>query len=409
MGPIRKDGWLWSPEVPLRGAFSQKSAGQGATYGPIPGGGAGPLLPLFTEFAEGVVADLRPALPVAAGSALADALAGQWRGLAAGTDVEDLSAALATALLAAGLGSETAVALNFRMVGRVLDRVDGPSLADAQIANAVALAAVEATIAALSAAGHADRRRDGLADTADAVVEGARQTEEQSSAASGAASMVVMNVRMVSGMMGEVARGMGVIGGQVAESQGCAGRAMAEANKTCDRLGQLAEAVVQIASTAELIRRIAKQTNLLALNATIEAARAGEAGRGFSVVAGEVKDLAKQTARATEGISSQLETIREASQHVAESVSVVHDSFDGIQEMVDRIASSLGDQVNCVTTITSYAQEAAESVESIAETLDRVAAFAVTTVERVTLLREAIGGETNAIGEERDHAPDDVE
>ncbi len=85
-----------------------------------------------------------------------------------------------------------------------------------------------------------------------------------------------------------------------------------------------------------------------------------------------------------------METIREASLHVAETVEVVHASFDGIHGLVERIATSVDEQVSSLATITSFAQEAAESAEGIAETLDRVAAFAGATVERVTLLRDAI-------------------
>ena len=102
-----------------------------------------------------------------------------------------------------------------------------------------------------------------------------------------------------------------------------AGEAVEQARKTNDRVGELAKAATRIGDVVELINTIAGQTNLLALNATIEAARAGEAGRGFAVVASEVKALAIQTAKATEEISSQIQSIQAATGEAVSAIQAI--------------------------------------------------------------------------------------
>ncbi len=319
------------------------------------------------------------------GFALARALARQWRALAAKRDAARETADVAQCLSAVGLPAGTAAAIDFRLVHWVLDRATtGASRPDE------ALAAAAAAVIHASAPEAAAPLDPSLVEIAAAVAEGTRQTQEESSSASGSATMVVMNVRMVWGMMGEILRGMGDVNVHVTDSQKCTAEAVAEVGKTAARIDQLAEAVARIAATAQLIKGIAHQTNLLALNATIEAARAGEAGKGFSVVAVEVKNLAKQTARATEDIATNLGTIREAAGHVAESVDVVNGSFNQIHALVDDMAASVAEYGNSLETISSFTRDAAGSVEGIIETLDRIAEIANTTGEKVAVLQDAI-------------------
>jgi len=224
-------------------------------------------------------------------------------------------------------------------------------------------------------------------DTAELVrelVEGARISERQSSAASNTASNVVMNVRMVSGMMGEMVRGIGEVKAFVRQSAEAAGRAAAESAKTTGRIELLTRAVNQIAATARLISKIAQKTNMLSLNAAIEAARAGEAGRGFAVVAGEVQSLAEQTARATEDINQELRSIRTANVELAASIAAVNSEFANIQTAVAGVTTAIQEYDGALTTITEYAGQAADSVEGIATLLDQAAAAAHATVEKFT-------------------------
>jgi len=211
----------------------------------------------------------------------------------------------------------------------------------------------------------------------------ASQTETECSAAANTASTVVMNVRMVAGMMGEMLHGIAEVKSRVAESQQCALDAKSRAQAAVERVVILTKVVDQIASTADLINRIASQTNMLALNATIEAARAGEAGRGFAVVASEVKNLSKQTAQATESVNQQLASVRQANDEVVVAVEAVSRNLETIQSLVTAVAASVNEQTASIDTIKDYAKEAADGVEGIGTTLDRIAEMAHLTSEKV--------------------------
>src|SRR5436190_2115279 len=147
------------------------------------------------------------------------------------------------------------------------------------------------------------------AGTLSSTAERAREITTMVAAASEEASA---NVQSVASATEEMTTSIHEIGRQVQESAGIAGEAVSQAQKTNGRIGELAKAAMHIGDVIELINTIAEQTNLLALNATIEAARAGEAGRGFAVVASEVKALAAQTAKATGEISQYIVGIQDS-------------------------------------------------------------------------------------------------
>jgi methyl-accepting chemotaxis protein len=215
------------------------------------------------------------------------------------------------------------------------------------------------------------------------VLAESQRTAEESASASSQASSVVMSVRMVHGMMGEMMRGIDAVETHVSESRRRILKASGESNKAQETVAKLSRAVDAIASTANLIDRIASATNMLALNATIEAARAGELGRGFTVVANEVKSLAQQTAQATEGVQQQLETIRQAKREVMESVGVLNENLTNIQAQVDAVSAAVSEHNSSLGTVSGFAKEAADTVEGIAATLDRIAEAARTTSERI--------------------------
>ncbi|TAN44186.1 MAG: hypothetical protein EPN26_16915 [Rhodospirillales bacterium] len=317
-----------------------------------------------------------------------------WKALASDAPAEAALEVLTASARDASLGLKQLAATNAQMTTKLLEQSASKlSSVEEAVDTAAAINGISArclgalieTLLSAEGAGSSVRCSE-MTDTVNIIVDGAKHTSDEAGTASGNASMVVMNVRMVTGMMGEVARGMDDINARVAKSRESADEAIAESGRTNQRITQLTATVSQIASVAKLIKEIAHHTNLLALNATIEAARAGDAGRGFAVVAKEVKDLASQTAKATEEINLQLATINDATNQVVRSVSVVNESFSTIHQLVDGISGSVQNQSQLFETIRSCSNEAADSVEEIAGTLDRIVEFASTTAEKAGVL-----------------------
>lgn len=139
-----------------------------------------------------------------------------------------------------------------------------------------------------------------------------------------------------------------------------------EAHHSCDELRSLS---LKIASIVKLIGSISSQTNLLALNATIEAARAGEAGKGFAVVANEVKELAKQTAAATDDISQKIEAIQADTKAAVSAINEISDIISQINDLQVTIASSVEEQAATTNEIARNAGEAARGSTAISASI----------------------------------------
>jgi methyl-accepting chemotaxis protein len=199
----------------------------------------------------------------------------------------------------------------------------------------------------------------------------AETTASGSSAMAGAAGSASTNVQTVAAAAEELSASIGEITRQVSDAARIAGRAVEEARRTDGTVQGLADGARKIGDVVRLISDIAGQTNLLALNATIEAARAGEAGKGFAVVASEVKNLAAQTAKATEEIAGQIEAIQGSTEQAVAAIGTIGKVIDEIATIASAIAAAVEQQGAATAEIARNVQQAAAGT---AEVSDRVAA-----------------------------------
>ena len=167
--------------------------------------------------------------------------------------------------------------------------------------------------------------------------------------------------------------------------------AVGQARTTNDRVSELSKAAARIGDVVELINTIAGQTNLLALNATIEAARAGEAGKGFAVVANEVKELAQETAKATEDIARRVEAIQADTAGATTAISGIAAIISQINDFQLTIASAVEEQGATTAEMNRSVSEAATGSSEIAGTISGVATAAAMTTEGVSQTRMAAG------------------
>ena len=207
------------------------------------------------------------------------------------------------------------------------------------------------------------------------------QTQSASSAVAGAAEQASANVQTVSASTEEMAASTKEIAQQIAYSTSATQRAVEAGDKASTMVAELAGMSERISAIVGVISDVAAKTDLLALNATIEAARAGDAGKGFAVVASEVKQLASQTAKATEDIASQVRAIQDATRSTVTTISTVSEAIRSVSEISAAIAAAIDEQAAATNEISRNTQETASATQEVTHKINQVAQMSESSAE----------------------------
>ena len=228
-----------------------------------------------------------------------------------------------------------------------------------------------------------------LTATAQLLAQNASGTTDQSMAASAASEQTSVNVARVAAATEELTNTVAEVGRQVEDSTKFASGAVVESDRSSGIVNGLSEASKRIGGVVKLISQIAGQTNLLALNATIEAARAGDAGKGFAVVASEVKNLAQQTALATEEIQKEIEGIQSISADTVKAISGVGETIKKMSDIAGAIESAVSEQQLATNEICANINQAATGTKDVSKNISGVTLAAQETSSGASQVLEA--------------------
>lgn len=218
-----------------------------------------------------------------------------------------------------------------------------------------------------------------LSSTSQQITANSEETSTQAQVVSSASEQVNKNLQTVATGSEEMSASIKEIAKNAHESASVATGAVKVAEETNQIVGKLGESSTEIGQVIKVITSIAQQTNLLALNATIEAARAGEAGKGFAVVANEVKELAKQTAKATEDISRKIEAIQGDTKGAVGAISQIGDVIKQVNDLSNTIATAVEEQNATTNEMARNVGEAARGSSEITKNIAGVAEAAQNT------------------------------
>jgi len=234
----------------------------------------------------------------------------------------------------------------------------------------------------------------------------AATANEQSTTVSAGSEEASSNVQLVATAATELSASIHEIAGQISDTSKMAATASDRAQTTNDDIQGLNAAAVRIGEVISLISDIAEQTNLLALNATIEAARAGDAGKGFAVVASEVKNLANQTAKATEDISSQINDIQQATQSAVDAIDSIVQMIKDISERASAVAAAVEQQTVATSEISQNVEQAASATTEISNAMQGVSSAVAETTEAADDVRgsaDNLGRQSDGLSERIDN------
>ncbi len=231
-----------------------------------------------------------------------------------------------------------------------------------------------------------------LQETAQTLSAAAEESSVQSTSVAAASEEASTNVQTVAAATEEMTASIKEISEQVNRSNQIASEAVEKVEHTNRTVEQLSEASRQIGDVVSLINDIAEQTNLLALNATIEAARACDAGKGFAVVASEVKNLAAETAKATEEISEQINTMQTTTRSAVDAMGAIKETIEVISNASSSIAAAIEEQTATTTEIARNVQEASKATAEVSSNITNVQTAAEQTGKAATDLLNLANG-----------------
>ncbi len=238
-----------------------------------------------------------------------------------------------------------------------------------------------------------------LASISQQMSTNAEETAAQANVVSAAAEQVSKNVATVATGVEEMSASIREIAKNATDGARIAASAVQVANTTNTTITKLGESSAEIGKVIKVITSIAEQTNLLALNATIEAARAGEAGKGFAVVANEVKELAKETAKATEDIGHKIDAIQQDTKGAVDAIKQIGDIITQMNDISNSIAGAVEEQTATTNEIARNVAEAAKGSGEIAQNIVSVAQCAGSTTEGAGNTQKAAGELARMAGE----------
>jgi methyl-accepting chemotaxis protein len=234
---------------------------------------------------------------------------------------------------------------------------------------------LKATSSSLSAiAGQLAQGADNMLQRSNGVATATEEMSANMTNVAAASEQASTNVNMVAAATEEMTATVQEIAQNSGKARGITETAVVKANGASAKVNELGKAALEISKVTEVITEISEQTNLLALNATIEAARAGEAGKGFAVVANEIKELARQTASATQQIKIRIEGIQNSTNETVVEIGQISKVIDEVNEIVGTIATAVEEQSVSSQEISSNISQASQGIEEVNQNVNQTSA-----------------------------------